>query len=68
MSNQSRIYMTVFNFDEIWCVGLGSRVHVSYQVLGQCDLQIQRSTNFDPTLILDDFPGVVTPLPGDLQM
>ena len=50
--------MTIFNVDEIWCIGLWSRVYASHQILGQSDLQSsgQSSSNFDPTLIPDDWP------------
>ena len=36
------IYMTVFDFDEILCVGLWSRVYTSHQILARSDLQVQR--------------------------
>ena len=34
--------MIVFDFDEIWCVGLGSRVYGSHQILGQPDIQVHK--------------------------
>ena len=34
MSNHSRIYMTVFDFDDILCVGLWSRTYASHLILG----------------------------------
>jgi len=44
MSNNAKsikhgeIHMTVFDFDEILCVGLGSLVYISHQMLDQSDL------------------------------
>ena len=42
ISNQSRIYMTVFDFDDIYCVGLRSWVYASHHILCQSDLLGQR--------------------------
>ena len=41
MSNQLKkieICKTVFDYDEIWYVGLWSRAYASHQMLGQSDL------------------------------
>ena len=42
ISNQSRIYMTVFDFDETLCVRLCSQLHVTNQISAQSDLPFQR--------------------------
>ena len=34
--------MIIFDFDEIWPVGLWSRIYASHQMLGQSDLHVQR--------------------------
>ena len=62
MSNQLRIYMTILDFDESWCVGLWSQVYYSLQMKGQTDIHV------DLTLIPDNFPSIITPFLGDLQM
>ena len=35
-------FLTDFDFDEIWCVGLQSRVYAPHKVIKQSDLQVQK--------------------------
>ena len=55
MSNQSRIYMAV-------------SILMKFGVLVYDHESKFRSSIFDPTMIPDVLPGVITPLLGDLQM